>query len=44
MEERERRLVQGKVDMERWAAKLKAHHDGVRWDIDAEHGALSRER
>jgi hypothetical protein len=44
MEEHERQLVQAKEDKERWAADLRAHHNGIRWDIDAEHMALSSER
>jgi hypothetical protein len=44
MEERERQLVQAKEDMERWAANVRAHNNGIRRDIDVEHRVLSRER
>jgi hypothetical protein len=44
MEEWEQRLVQAKEDLEDWAARLRAHHDGIRWDIDTERMGLSRER
>jgi hypothetical protein len=33
MEEREQRLVQAMEDLENWAAGLRVHHDGIRWDI-----------
>jgi hypothetical protein len=36
MEEREQRLVQAMVDLEYWAAGLRAHYDGIRRGIDAE--------
>jgi hypothetical protein len=44
MEEHEQCLVQAKEDLAHWAAGLMAHHDGIRWDIDAKRMALSRER
>jgi hypothetical protein len=44
MEEHEQRLVQAKEDLEHWATGLRAHHDGIRQDIDTERMALSRER
>jgi hypothetical protein len=43
MEEREKRLVQAMEDLENWAAGLRAHHDGIQWDIDAECLSLSRD-
>jgi hypothetical protein len=44
MEEREQRLVQAMVDLEDWAAGLRAHYHDIRQDIDAECMSLSRER
>jgi hypothetical protein len=43
MEEWEQRLVQAMVDQEDWAAGLRAHYDGIQWDVDAERMSLSRE-
>jgi hypothetical protein len=36
-------LVQAMVDLEDWAASLRAHYDGIRRDIDVERMSLSRE-
>jgi hypothetical protein len=44
MEEREQRVVQAMVDLEDWAAGMRAHYDGIRWDVNAEHMSLLRER
>jgi hypothetical protein len=44
MEEHEQRLVQPMVDLEDWAAGLRAHYDSIRRDIDAERMYLPRER
>jgi hypothetical protein len=44
MEEREQRVVQAMVDLEDWAAGLRAHYDDIRRDVDAESMSLSRER
>jgi hypothetical protein len=43
MEEREQRLEQAMVDQEDWAAGLRAHYDGIRWDVDAERMSLLHE-
>jgi hypothetical protein len=44
MEEREQRLVQAMVDLEDWAAGLRANYDGVWRDIDAERMFVSHKR
>jgi chromosome segregation ATPase len=44
MEECKQWLVQAMEDLENWAAGLRAHHDGIQWDIDMERLALSHER
>jgi hypothetical protein len=44
MEKHEQRLVQPMVDLEDWAAGLRAQYDSIRQDIDAEHMSLPRER
>jgi hypothetical protein len=44
MEEREQRLVQAMVDLEDWAAGLRANYDGFWRDIDAERMFVSHKR